>query len=126
MVANSGHHIHGIDIAPGMVELSRKQVPQGTFKVIDMLKFYPHFKYDGVIASLSILEFSREEVTEMARNWSQWLNPKGRLLIATFAAEDCSKQVISEMFDSDGQCARNVGWSFMGTIKLITLFTRLG
>ncbi|KAL6719772.1 hypothetical protein ACLMJK_001693 [Lecanora helva] len=126
LVSDSGRHIHGIDIAPGMAEISRKQVPQGIFEVIDMLKFDPKIKYDGIIASLSIFELSRDEVSEMVGKWFQWLKPDGLLLIVTFAAEDCSKQVKSDTYDADGHCAQNVKWTFMGTIKLITLFTRLG
>ena len=126
MVAKSGRHIHGIDIAPGMVDICRKQVPDGIFEVADMLEFSPSTRYHGIIASLSIFEMSREQITTMTQKWSQWLRPGGFLFIGTFAAEDCEKQVRREMFDVAGECASGVEWSFMNSTVVVTLFTRVG
>ena len=126
MVAKSGRHIHGVDIAPGMVEICCKQVPEGSFEVANMLEFTPKTRYHGIIASLSIFELTREQITTMTQKWSSWLEPGGFLFITTFAAEDCTKQVKSEMYDSDRECARDVKWPFMNQINAITLFTRSG
>jgi 2-polyprenyl-3-methyl-5-hydroxy-6-metoxy-1,4-benzoquinol methylase len=41
MIAANGHNLHGIDLSPVMVELSRKNVPLGAFEVADMLHFNP-------------------------------------------------------------------------------------
>ena len=126
-VAESGHHIHGIDIAEGMVALARRQVPNGLFEVADMLTFEPKMQYHGIIASLSLFELSRKEVGTMVGKWFQWLVPEvGRLFIATFRAEDCTKQVKDGMWDMDRKCASGVPWRFMGQTPLITLFTRQG
>ena len=124
-IADSGRHVHGIDMSDGMVSLSRKAVPSGTFEVVNMLDYAPTVSYDGVIASLSIFELDRQEVTAMSDKWFQWLKPDGLLLINTFSAEK-SPQVKAENYDADGQCATKVEWTFMGNNVLITLFTEAG
>ena len=35
-ISESGHHVHGIDMSSGMITLSRKAVPNGTFEVANM------------------------------------------------------------------------------------------
>lgn len=124
-VAESGRHVHGIDMSAGMVSLSRKAVPNRTFEVANMLDYAPSVSYDGAIASLSIFELTRQEVTSMACRWSQWLKPGGFLLISTFGAEDCT-QVKAENWNADGMCAEKVVWKFMGSKVSITLFTKAG
>ena len=124
-IAESGRHVHGIDMSSGMVSLSRKAVPSGTFEVANMLDYTPTVSYDGVVASLSIFELTREELTTMAHKWCQWLKPGGLLLINTFDAEDC-EQAKAENYDADGKCANKVEWRFMGNNVLITLFTKAG
>ena len=124
-IAESGRHVHGIDMSAGMVSLSRKAVPRGSFEIANMLEYTPSVSYDGVVASLSIFELSRQELTSMAQKWSQWLKPGGLLLISTFPAEVCS-QVKAGNYDADGECANMVEWRFMGNTVLITLLTRAG
>lgn len=124
-VADSGRHVHGIDRADGMVTLSRKAVPNGTFEVANMLDYTPSVSYDGVIASLSIFELSRQEIITMSSKWFQWLKPGGLLLISTFDTDDCP-QVKPKNYDADGQCATKVEWGFMGNTVAITLLTKAG
>ena len=97
-IADSGRHIHGIDMSEGMISLSRKAVPNGTFEVVNMLDYTPTTTYSGVIASLSMFELSPQELSTMSHKWSQWLKPGGLLLINTMAANDCS-QVKAEKYD---------------------------
>ena len=124
-IADSGRNVHGIDWSTGMVSLSRKAVPSGTFEVVNMFDYEPTMKFDGVVASLSIFEISRKEITTMSHKWFQWLKPGGLLLINTFPAEDCV-QVKAANYDADGECANEVDWKFMGENHPITLFTRAG
>lgn len=124
-IAESGRQVHGIDMSSGMVSLSRKAVPSGTFEVANMLDYAPTVSYDGAVASLSIFELTRQELTTMAHKWCQWLKPGGLLLISTFDAEDCA-QAKAENYDADGKCANKVEWKFMSNKVLITLFTKAG
>ena len=125
-IIQSGLHIHGIDIAHGMVALSQKQVPGGTFEVADMLQYQPSKQYHGIIASLSTFTLSRDELRKMSQKWCEWLLPGGLLLINTFRLEDCTKQVKPEAYDPDGLGAINIRWPFMNMDVYITLLTRQG
>lgn len=124
MIAASGRRVHGIDLSPTMVDLSRKQVPNGIFEKANMLSYAPYDKYDGVVASLSLFELTREELTAMAYKWFEWLRPDGLLLILVIGADDVKTS--PEMWDADGQCARKIGWTFMNRTVYITLFTKAG
>ncbi|KAG7004277.1 hypothetical protein G7Y79_00026g058610 [Physcia stellaris] len=100
-IADSGHRYHGIDAAAGMVEISRKQIPEGEFEVVDMLSFSPDRQYDGIVASLSHFELSLEEHRTMyghkARN-----------------------------FDPESGCAEGVNSILLGNKMVVTVFTQGG
>lgn len=65
-VVESGRHVYGIDMTADMISLSRKAVSSETFKVANILNYAPSISYDDAIASLSIFELTRQEVTTMA------------------------------------------------------------
>ncbi|MCJ1460685.1 hypothetical protein MMC28_011067 [Mycoblastus sanguinarius] len=125
LIAKSGRHIHGIDFSEGMVELSRKQVPEGSFERASMLDYDPTLEFDGVVANLSLFQLRREEFTWMAQNLFRWLKPGGFLLIGTVAADDV-EHITPEMIDSDGKCASGIEWKFMGSVVLVQLLTKFG
>lgn len=130
MIVDSGRQVHGIDLTPSMVSLCRQQVPSGSFEVANMLEFRPTQEYDGIIASLSLFELNRQDLTSMPTRWFKWMKPGGLLLIATVAAEDVEKQVKEKQveakaFDRDGEFAR-VEWKFMDKDVLISLYTKAG
>ncbi len=123
--AESRRPLHGIDFSLTMVELSKKQVPQGAFQCCDMLSYAPSpASFGGVIANLSLFELSRAELTSMALNFFQWIQPGGYLLIGVFGAEDCETK--PEQYDADGECASGVENTFMAHRVSMTLFTKLG
>lgn len=125
-IAESGRRVQGIDLSSGMIELSRKQVPKGSFEKVDMLLYDPGpGSFNGVIACLSLFERTREELTSMAQKYFEWLQPGGLVLINTISAEDC-ECVTPEMYDPDGQCARNVPWMFLNNKCPATLLTKAG
>lgn len=125
MIANRGHRVCGIDVSQTMVDLSRKQIPNGSFERADMLKYEaPADGFHGVVASLSLFKFEREEMTSMALKWFKWLQPGGLLLLVVVGADDCA--TTPEMYDSDGECARGIPWRFMNHNIPVTLFTKQG
>ena len=124
-ISDSGRRVHGIDMSSGMVSLSRRAVPAGTFEVANMLEWAPSRGYDGAVASLSVFELSRPELVAMSRRWFRWLEPGGLLLIGTFDAEACP-QVKAANWDADGEWAGKVEWGFMGNTVLITLLSKAG
>ena len=127
MIASTGHLVHGIDRSQTMVELSRKQVPTGTFEKVDMLHYAPSEDklFSGIVATFSLFVLTREEITIMASKWFQWLQPNGFLLIGVLGAEDVGT-TRPEMYDADGECARGIEETFMNAKQLVTLFTKAG
>ncbi|MCJ1265085.1 hypothetical protein MMC22_004960 [Lobaria immixta] len=126
MIVTRGHRVCGIDISQTMVDLSRQQVPNGSFERVNMLEYEaPTNSFHGIVASLSLFYFERDELTSMASKWFQWLQPGGLLLLVVLGAED-SSSTTAEMYDSDGECARRVPDIFMGLNQTINLFTKQG
>ena len=123
-LAAHGHKVIGIDIAPTMVDLSRRAVPGGVFEVVNMLEYVPKEKMNVVLNILSLFLLSRKEMEVMSRKWAEWLLPDGILCICTMAAEDCKPT--KEMYDEDGICASGIPFLFMGQNVILTSMTREG
>ncbi|KAL9610494.1 MAG: hypothetical protein Q9167_004803 [Letrouitia subvulpina] len=123
-ITDSGHRLHGIDVAENMIDLARKKVPNATFEKANMLEYKPANHLDGAIAMFSLFQFTRTELTSMAHKWYEWLQPGGLLLLGAIGAEDCNLD--SKVFDSDGKCATGVQTWFMKRPISVTLFTKAG
>ena len=125
MIAESGREAYGIDLSPTMVELSKKQVPKGTFKQCNMLEFTAApATFAGATVILSIFGLDRAEITYMAGNLFNWIQPGGHLLLCVFGAED--RKTRPEQYDPDGECAHGIESIFMAHISYMTLFTKKG
>ena len=108
-----------------MIELSRQQVPQGSFELVNMLEFSPkEGPYDAAIAVFSLFHFSREEMSIVAGKFNEWVRPGGYIFIGTMVAEHF--QTRAEQFDPDGQCARGIEHTFMGKRIGNLLYTQEG
>ena len=125
MIAESGRKPYGIYLSPTMVELSKKQVPQGTFKQCNMLDYTAApGTFAGATVILSIFGLDRAEITRMARNLFDWIQPGGHLLLCVFGAED--RKTRPEQYDPDGECAHGIESIFMAHQSYMTLFTKKG
>lgn len=104
-VVNSGRKLHGIDIAPSMIQLSRKNVPGGTFEQVSMLDYTPKDgqKFDGAFVVLSMFHMKRDEMIKAIGKWKDWVkgNGEGYLFICTYLAEDAAG-IKEDMFSKDG------------------------
>jgi 2-polyprenyl-3-methyl-5-hydroxy-6-metoxy-1,4-benzoquinol methylase len=120
-MAANGHRIQGIDLSPAMIELCRRQVPNGHFEAANMLEYHPTERIDAdmifTIFSLFCLG-GRKETALMVSKLYTWLKPNGILCLGTICAEDL--RTTPEMFDCDGMCANDVTMTFMAA------FTREG
>lgn len=126
-IADGGHRYHGIDVAAGMLEISRKQIPEGEFELVDMLSFHPDRQYDGIVASLSHFELSFEEHRVMVRKWMEWLKPGGHFLLSTIATVDEGEYGRNaRSFDPESGCAEGVETILLGNRMVVTLFTQGG
>ena len=125
MIAESGRKPYGIDLSPTMIELSEKQVPQGTFNQCNMLDYTAApAPFAGATVILSIFGLNRAEITHMAGNLFNWIQPGGHILLCVFGAEDCKTR--PEQYDPDGECAHGIESIFMAHTSYMTLFTRRG
>lgn len=126
MIAESGRRLYGIDLSPTMVELSQKQVSKGTFQQCNMLQYAPSSpaSFGGITAVLSLFGLTRAEITLMAQNFYQWVQPGGFILLGVIGAEDCKTK--PEQYDPDGECAHGVESTFMAHKSYMTLFTKPG
>lgn len=74
----------GTDASAGLIELCRKNVPQGTFHVKDMRDVSPETETFGVIfAFASVLHVNREELADLVEKCHKWLKIGGILYIST-------------------------------------------
>ncbi|KAK8904463.1 hypothetical protein QC760_006826 [Botrytis cinerea] len=128
-VVNSGRKLHGIDIAPSMIQLSRKNVPGGTFEQVSMLDYTPKDgqKFDGAFVVLSMFHMKRDEMIKAIGKWKDWVkgNGEGYLFICTYLAEDAAG-IKEDMFSKDRLYADNVPSTFMGEYHENFLYTQLG
>jgi SAM-dependent methyltransferase len=122
-IADGGYRYHGIDLASGMVALCQRQVPEGSYEVVNMLDYVPKIEYDGAVASLSHFELSPQEHVEMARKWFEWLRPGGFMLLSTIDGEDWYG---AKSFDPETGSASGMENVFLGNKIIITMFTQKG
>jgi len=72
MIAALGHQLYGIDFSSVIVDISRRQVPQGKFELVNMFESAPKDgQYDAVFAVFSLFHFSREEMSSAAAKFSE-------------------------------------------------------
>jgi cyclopropane fatty-acyl-phospholipid synthase-like methyltransferase len=124
MIAANGHNLHGIDLSPVMVELSRKNVPLGAFEVADMLHFNPKEKFDAAFMNFSMFDVTRDQMSTVASKWREWISENGFLFIGTMVAEDFRTK--PDMFDADGMCVHGVAKQFMGKTIANSYYTKEG
>ncbi|KAI4160527.1 MAG: hypothetical protein LQ342_005634 [Letrouitia transgressa] len=123
IIAETGRRPYGIDFSHTMVELSKKQVPQGVFQRCNMLDYAPaSASFGGIITNLSLFGLLRAELTSIVNKFFQWTQPGGLLLIGVFGAEDLETK--PEQYDADQECANRVEKIFMAHSAFMTLFTK--
>jgi len=119
--------VQGIDLSPAMIELCRRQVPNGHFKAVNMLKYSPAERIDADMIFTIFCLFclgSRKETALTVNKLYKWLKPNGILCLGTICAEDL--RTTPEMYDHDGLCANDVTMTFMGSETSMTAFTKEG
>ena len=82
---NAGLKIKGIDLAEGMTEIAKEQIPQAEFEVKSILNFTG--KYDGIICGFGLPYLSKEEVIAFIQLCESSLNKNGILYLSTMEGD---------------------------------------
>jgi len=83
--------LEGIDIAPNMIELARKNNPDATFRVMDSRNIDQlQTKYDGIICGFCIPYLSKSDCSKLIKDNKKLLSEKG-ILYLSFIEGDYEK-----------------------------------
>jgi SAM-dependent methyltransferase len=91
-LVDAGHHVVGVDLSAGMLELARRNVPEGEYVRADIahLPSGPPLEpggFDGVAAFFSLLMLRRSEIPETLRAVHELLAPGGLLALSMVEAD---------------------------------------
>lgn len=78
-----GIKVTGIDISEKLLEIARREVPEGEFKVLSMIDLDTMQEtFDGVFAQASLLHIPRKDAGEIVNKMVRRLVPNGLLYLA--------------------------------------------
>ncbi|MCF3105673.1 class I SAM-dependent methyltransferase [Streptomyces roseoverticillatus] len=88
-LADVGHHVVGVDLSPGMLELARDNVPKAEFHLVDLAELRDGRLgvFDGVAAFFSLLMLPRPEIPHALRMLHGLLRPGGLLALSMVEAD---------------------------------------
>jgi cyclopropane fatty-acyl-phospholipid synthase-like methyltransferase len=79
---DKGHEVLGIDISEKQIELAKKNLPQGDFKVEDMSELREgEYGVDAVVSFYAIFHTKREQHKDILKKINSFLKKNGLLLI---------------------------------------------
>lgn len=85
---SKGHKVAGIDISEKQIELAKRYVPEGDYKVADMLELREgEYSVDAVVSFYAIFHIPREKHPTILRAVHSFLKPGGYMLITMGASE---------------------------------------
>lgn len=85
---SKGHKVVGIDISERMIELAKKNVPEGEFKVEDMTELKDgEYQVDAVVSFYAIFHTPRETHQQLLQKINSFLR-KGGLIMITMGKSD--------------------------------------
>src|SRR5262249_57568270 len=83
-----GRRLTGVDISPEKIRRARRNVPDATFEVADMVALErPAASLDAVVAFYSLTHVPRDEQPTLFARIRNWLRPGG-VFIASLGVED--------------------------------------
>jgi len=81
---NPNYKILGIDLAPNMVSLAQKNVPNATFRVMDCLEIDQlNSTFDAIMCAFCLPYLSKEQLTEFLLHSAKVLHTGGMLYLST-------------------------------------------
>lgn len=87
-LADQGYGVLGIDISPRQIELAQKNVPGGSFEVLDMQDLKEgQFEVDAIVSFYAIFHTPRDSHLETLKKLASFLSEGGKLLVTMGAGE---------------------------------------
>ena len=130
---NSGGHVTGIDLSPGMLETAHAKATRNNLKNVTFLKMdvdtldFPQDNFD--IACCGFGMFFLEDMESALKNISQTVKPEGRVAITTFSdyAFDPLFDLFLNRIEKHGIERPPISWKRLGTTdKHQDLFKKTG
>ncbi len=107
-MSQKNHLVHGIDYAQDMIELAQRKYPEIEFEVCDLKHInYEAHKFDGVLASYSLIHIEKKFFDEAIKKISNVLKKDGIFCIG-FQEGDSAEIMINEPLDESLKIFLNV------------------
>jgi SAM-dependent methyltransferase len=102
LARGAGREVHGIDAAPGMLTIARREVPDVDFREMDFAALdYPDGRFEAVI-SVHALLFATDQVAAL-REWRRVTAPGGRLSLSVPGPDAMTPAAIyADIYDRHG------------------------
>lgn len=85
----AGHKIWGIDVSEEMIRLSKKNIPEGNFSVMDMTKMdFGTQKFDAITAFFALLMLPKENLEQTLDKIKELLKGEKYLVLSMVEAGD--------------------------------------
>lgn len=97
-LVKSGFQVKGVDISTEMIEKARRNVPEATFIIGDIISLEIDRKFDGILAWDSLFHLPLENQEKTLRKIIRMLNNDGILM---FTAGGQAGELVSSMFDTE-------------------------
>ncbi|MBD3214584.1 MAG: methyltransferase domain-containing protein [Candidatus Lokiarchaeota archaeon] len=87
-LVKKGFNVTGVDISTSMIELARKNIPEGKFIKMDINHLdFPKNSFDGLISVYTLFHIPRKNHAEIFQNFYRILKKDGILMINTGISE---------------------------------------
>lgn len=93
---NPDWRFHGVDAAPNMVELFRKNIPGSTITVMDIRNIGTLKRsFDGIVAGFSIPYLNDRDTLTLIRDFRMLLHPEGAVYISFVEGDPAASGLIT-------------------------------
>ncbi|MEO0469151.1 MAG: class I SAM-dependent methyltransferase [Bacteroidota bacterium] len=118
--ADKGFAVTGVDISEKMIEIARKEVPNGAFFVADMCQLsFPENHFDLILSTFAIIHVPREKQATLFQNLKYWLKKGGRAYLV-LGSEDKAMEIKEDWHGVE------MYWSHFDPETYQTLLTEIG
>ncbi len=117
--ADKGFETVGVDISPEMIEIAKRQIPQGKFFVSDMVECqFDDEEFDAIVSAFAIIHVPQERQEKLFEKIFGWLKPHGTAYLVLGHRE--TKDWIEEWHGV------KMYWSHFGSEKYKEIIDKIG